>query len=920
MKCPKCHSDNSDTQRFCNDCGTRLPHSTEVPSPHSPSATTPGEALSTGSTFASRYRIIEEIGRGGMGRVYKAVDSELKEKIAIKLLKPEISSNPKTVERFRNELKFARKIRHKYVCQMFDLNREDHTAYITMEYVHGENLKSFIRQSGQLAAATTVRIARQICKGLAEAHRLGVIHRDLKPSNIMIDDEGNARIMDFGIARSLTEEETKEGLLIGTPEYMAPEQVEGESADQRSDIYSLGVVLYEMLTGKQPFEGGTPISIAVKHKEEIPVDPQSINPQIPDALNAIVLKCLEKYKRDRFQSVNALLDALAPLPPIQARPGESTVIPESLPAGRKRKPSWKLRLGVAGLLAVMMIGVIILTVLRPKPAGPADRTMLAVLPFENLGAQEDEYFADGITDEITNRLAALAGLGVISRTSTDQYKSTTKSIRQIADELNVDFVLEGSVRWNRNPEGSGRVRVNTQLIRVSDDTHIWSESYDRIIADIFSVQTEIAEEVARQLDLTVLEPERQALNTSPTDNLEAYDLYLQGREHEDNGWAFLDNREFDLAINLMEKATELDPDFALAYSRQSYIHSRLYFFSVDRSEERRMRSRTAVNRAFEIDPDFPEAHWASAFYHYWCLSDYARAAEIFESVQKIRPNIDPQVLGYIQRRQGKWQACVETLERAVRINPRDTQIIYELGGAYLSLHQFESAEGYFNRVLEIHPDHLPAQLGKIAIRVQKDGDITAARTLWNLLPSHQLKDYMGITLDMLSHDYDSVIERLETLDYHYYEGQHFLFLKDMVTAEVYAARGEQMQVMPYADAARALLETAVTAQAQDPRFHATLGLAYAYLGRAEDAIREGERAVELHPLERDAAQGPIYLRNMALIYTQLGEQEKAIDLLERLLTIPHAEFLWHLVSIPQLRLDPAWDKLREHPRFQKLVE
>jgi len=333
-----------------------------------------------------------------------------------------------------------------------------------------------------------------------------------------------------------------------------------------------------------------------------------------------------------------------------------------------------------------------------------------------------------------------------------------------------------------------------------------------------------------------------------------------------------------------------------------------------------MRSRTAVNRAFEIDPDFPEAHWASAFYHYWCLSDYARAAEIFESVQKIRPNIDPQVLGYIQRRQGKWQACVETLERAVRINPRDTQIIYELGGAYLSLHQFESAEGYFNRVLEIHPDHLPAQLGKIAIRVQKDGDITAARTLWNLLPSHQLKDYMGITLDMLSHDYDSVIERLETLDYHYYEGQHFLFLKDMVTAEVYAARGEQMQVMPYADAARALLETAVTAQAQDPRFHATLGLAYAYLGRAEDAIREGERAVELHPLERDAAQGPIYLRNMALIYTQLGEQEKAIDLLERLLTIPHAEFLWHLVSIPQLRLDPAWDKLREHPRFQKLVE
>ncbi len=913
MKCPKCLSDNSDSQRFCNECGTRL-----TESPENPPA--PGGGLSTGSFFASRFRIIEEIGRGGMGRVYKAVDSELREKIAIKLLKPEISSNPKTVERFRNELKYARKIRHKYVCQMFDLNRDDTTAYITMEYVHGENLKSFIRQSGQLSAATTVRIARQICEGLAEAHRLGVIHRDLKPSNIMIDDDGNARVMDFGIARSLTDEETEEGLMIGTPEYMAPEQVEGESADQRSDIYSLGVVLYEMLTGKQPFEGHTPISIAVKHKEETPLDPRSLNPQIPDALNAIVLKCLEKYKRDRFQNADQILDALASLPPAQARSGESSFASQPSPVDRKPGASRTLLLILGGLLAVLFAGFIYLTVLKPKAIESNDRTMLAVLPFENLGAQEDEYFADGITDEITNRLAALARLGVISRTSTVQYKETTKSIRRIAEELNVDFVLEGSVRWSRNPEGNGRVRVNTQLVRVSDDTHIWSESYDRIISDIFAVQTDIAEEVARRLDLTVLEPERQALNTAPTENLEAYDFYLQGREHEENGWAYLDNREFDLAISLLERATELDPDFALAYVRQSYLHSRLYFFSVDRSEERRARSRTAVNRALEIDPDFPEAHWASAFYHYWCLSDYARAAEIFEAVQKVRPNIDPQVLGYIQRRQGKWQECVDTLERAVRINPRDTQIIYELGGACLSLHRFESAEAYFDRVLEIHPDHLPAQLGKITIRIQKDGDITAARTLWEALPSHQLKDYMGLTLDMLDKDYDSVLERLEALDYHYYEGQHFLFLKDLVIAEILTARGERVRAAPYADAARSLLETAVTAQAQDPRFHATLGLAYAYLGRADDAIREGERAVELHPVERDAAQGPIYLLNLARIHTQLDEPDKALDLIERLLDIPHAEYLWHIISIPQLRLDPAWDKLREHPRFRKMVE
>ena len=303
IKCPKCNTDNPDTQKFCGECATPLPSSEDIKVSITKTLETPKEELTSGSTFAGRYQIIEELGRGGMGRVYKATDTKIKEKVALKLIKPEIASDKNTIERFSNELKFARKIRHKNICQMFDLGEEQGAHYITMEYVSGQDLKGLIRQSGQLAIGTTISIAKQVCEGLAEAHRLGVVHRDLKPSNIMIDKEGSARIMDFGIARSLKAKGiTGTDVMIGTPKYMSPEQVEGKEADQRSDIYSLGIILYEMVTGRVPFEGDTPFTIGVKHKSEIPKDPKELNVQIPDNLSHLILKCMEKEKDNRYQS------------------------------------------------------------------------------------------------------------------------------------------------------------------------------------------------------------------------------------------------------------------------------------------------------------------------------------------------------------------------------------------------------------------------------------------------------------------------------------------------------------------------------------------------------------------------------------------------------------------------------------------
>ncbi|MDH4220058.1 MAG: serine/threonine-protein kinase, partial [Candidatus Aminicenantes bacterium] len=312
MKCPKCLFENPDKTRFCGNCGNPFPDAIEI----SPSLTETFEPapedLPIGSTFAGRYQIIEELGRGGMGRVYKVLDTEVQEKIALKILRPEIASNEQTIQRFRNELKLARKISHKYVCRMFDLSKEEDLYYITMEYVSGENLKSMIQMMGQLSVGKTIFIAKQVCEGLAEAHRLGVIHRDLKPSNIMIDKEGNAHIMDFGIARSLkTEDITQTEARIGTPKYMSPEQMAGKELDRRSDIYSLGVILYEMVTGRVPYEGDTAAEIAVKQDTEFPTHPRKINPQIPQNLSSLILSCIQKDKDMRFKRVEDILDELS---------------------------------------------------------------------------------------------------------------------------------------------------------------------------------------------------------------------------------------------------------------------------------------------------------------------------------------------------------------------------------------------------------------------------------------------------------------------------------------------------------------------------------------------------------------------------------------------------------------------------------
>lgn len=597
MKCPKCQHKNPPDTIYCGKCATPLESKDGESLSLTHTLQIPTKALLRGSTFANRYDVLEELGRGGMGRVYRVFDKRIKEEVALKLLRPDIADDPQVVERFSNELKFARKIVHKNVGRMYDLGEEEGILYITMEFVSGEDLKAFIKRAGQLSIGKTIAIIEQVCEGLVEAHKLGVVHRDLKPQNIMIDKSGNAHILDFGIARSLSAEGiTDAGVVIGTPDYMSPEQVGGEDVDQRSDLYSLGIILYEMVIGQVPFQADSAFAVGMKHKSEKPQAPQTIDPQIPDDLNRLILRCLEKDKERRFQTSEEIL--------------------------------LELKVIKKGITATREIFGEIKTITTPLSKETEEKS-IAVLPFSDLSPQKDhEYFCDGLAEELINSLMHISELRVPARSSSFSFKGKDLDIREVGKTLNVEAVLEGSVR-----KAGNRLRITAQLINVADGYHMWSERYDRDMDDIFAIQDEISLAIVDNLKVKLLKGEKTKLVKRHTENKEAYNLYLEGRYF----WNRRHEGDMMKAIECYQMALQKDPLYALPYVGITDVFLVLGLWSFIPPKEAFAKAKAAINKALAIDDTLGEIYSSMAFINVNFEWDWDAAEKNYKRGLKLNP-------------------------------------------------------------------------------------------------------------------------------------------------------------------------------------------------------------------------------------------------------------------------------------------
>ncbi len=849
------------------------------------------------------YRILEEIGAGGMGIVYLAEDEKLHRRVALKFVGKTIQDDPNARERLIREARAASRLNHPNIVAIHAIEETPEHIFIAMEYVEGESIRSLVKR-GEMTWQRALELAPQILSALAVAHEHDIIHRDVKSDNIMLTPKGQLKVLDFGLARGRDTSAyvSRVGSSAGTPAYMSPEQVQDGEVDHRSDLFSFGVVLYEMVTGRMPFKGEHESAVTYSIVNESPTAVNAHNKAAPPALQNVIAKLLEKDPRDRYQSAG---DAIADL----ERVGHGGR------AGRRtRRPA-------TAMVAIATVAVIALAALwfaRGRLPGNdplvtdanAGRKMLAVLPFENLGPTDQEYFADGVTEEITTHLANLSGLGVISRTSAMKYKGSGKSLREIGKELGVDYVLEGSVRWDKSG-GENNVRISTQLIRINDDTHLWAENFDRVYDQIFRLQSEIAENVAEELNVTLLAPERAAIAAAPTQNLQAYDLYMRGRAGYDRALSIAD---MDAAAALVEQAVALDSTFADAQAFLARRYANQYFNGMHPELPRLQQARAAALAATRHAGDGPAGHIAFGYYHYYGSRDYERALKEFELARQLQPNNADvlEAIAFVQRRQGRFDESVANLERAIALDPGNADRIGNLMQTLFYMRRWDDMERYIERGLGMDPNSIVFTSYQALLLVVRDENVRSAREMLEPLQKRHffVMDFL-VMCDLMARDYTRVAERLPNLN----------VVAQMDTAGFYITRAsayhflkDDRRAVLYADSARAFMEARSFAESDDPNKLGEYATALAMLGRATEARAVIDRAVAIMPMSRDAMTGTDVLNTRSIIYIITGDYDLSISDLEFLLSVPSA------FSPAMLRLHPGFDPLREYPRFKRLVE
>jgi serine/threonine protein kinase/tetratricopeptide (TPR) repeat protein len=865
------------------------------------------------------YQILEEIGRGGMGVIYRARQRHSRRIVALKRILSYHADSQETLARFRREAQAVASLDHPNILHIYEVGEsEEGLPFFSMKFAGGGSLLEAapaLRGEPRRAVALVAKVARAV----QYAHGQGILHRDLKPGNILLDGHGEPLVSDFGLAKWLdsTSHLTRTLTIFGTPGYIAPEQVNGPAKNlaPTADIYSLGAILFDLLTGRPPFLGEHALKVIQQAAEKPAPKLRTLAPTLDRDLETICAKCLEREPSARYRSAGDLAEDLERWlegHPIVARPVSA---PVRIWRWSRRNP---LVAGMSALLLTLgtMVGAMIW---NSEMASPPARSGIAVLPFESLSPdKENVFFADGVYDGVSTKLAKLADLRVISHNSVAKYRGA-RNTQEIGRALNVSYVLAGSVRRE-----AGRIHLNAQLIDTRTDAHVWAEEYDRNLNDVFAIQSEIAKKVADQLEAKVSSTEKAAIEEPPTTDLIAYDCYLRAKDLV-NGISFSSRAKEDLvmAVQLLEQAIARDPSFFDAYCQLAGAQDRIYFFGFDHTEARLKLGETAIQSVRRLHPESGETHLALAQHFYWAYQDYDRAKEELAAAKRTLPSESriPLLAGYIERRQGRWEKSLEEMKQALELDPRNFSILQQISLTYQGLRRYKEMAATLDRALAIAPKDIPSRVRRAWVDLEWRADTKPLHTTVETILAED-PDAAPVLVDawlfLGLHERDSVTVHRALAAMPAGGGgcydERIPFPNGWCEGLAARSRGDEPAARAAFENARKELDQTVRDQPDYAQALCALGVIDAALGNKEDAIREGERAVELMPVRKNALEAPMLIQYLAVIYAWTGETNRAIERLAEATKLPGG-----YLSYGHLRLNPLWDPLREDPRFEAIV-
>jgi TolB-like protein/Tfp pilus assembly protein PilF len=870
------------------------------------------------------YEILEEIGRGGMGVIYRARQQHSRRIVAVKRIFAHDVNSHDMLVRFRREAEAVASLDHPNILPIYEVSEsEDGLPFFSMKYAAGGSLR-ITAPTLRTKPRECVQVMAKVARAIAYAHGKGVIHRDLQPGNILLDENGEPMVSDFGLAKWLdqTSDLTRTLETLGTPGYIAPEQTESRAVDLTgaADIYSLGAILFYLLTGRPPFVG--PNVLCVIHQAVATPAPRlrSLVPSLDRDLETIVDRCLENDPKARYQTAAALADDLEHWlrhEPIGAR--RVGVFSRGVKWAR-RNPTTTMLIAALVAFAAAIVGVAVWKSGSPPPVTPVSGG-IAVLPFENLSADpENAFFADGVQNEILNNLAKIADMKVISRTSVMQYKAGSKrDLRKIANELGVTCVVEGSVQRAGN-----RVNVSAQLIDTRTDRHMWLESYDRALEDIFAIQSEIAQAIANQLQAKLSPREKAAIEERPTSDLAAYDLYLRAKELIYDGRINLSRQREDFfeAVRLLDQAITRDPGFLLAHCQLASTNGNIYWFNYDHTETRLALAEARLRAARRLQPDAGETHLAQAAHFYYGSRNYEQARKELANAQWALPNNAEifQLRGAIDRRAGRWDEAIQNFARAVDLDPRNVSNMIDLAYTYFKLRRYEEAIAVARRALALEPRSGILRAGEAWIGFNADGDIASCRAVLQAIEADGALSAVEVSelsfqLALCEHDVAAATRALRNISSEgYIDFDGFPF--PHAWYEGLAAKLRLDAPAAHSAFVRARVETEKLAfsQQENEKPLSVLAIIDAELGEKDKSIREGRAACEMVPPAKDALFSVLLSTNLARIYAVTNEKDLALGQLEMISKLPFGP------SYGELCRDPVWDPLHGDPRFEKLVE